>query len=235
MTAKRFYNILAILLGYGLIIGGFLVFGESLEDKVKILDIIVSCLIFTQFVQFSLFPLINFGDSSHKEVGMMGIHIYVLSFCCIVSIGIMLYGIIYHIPFKFQLMGQLVVLFILLVGRVATLHAGEKVQQIHRKEQVIMHGKLSLKSIMDDFMDDIATVTDLDPIVKQKLTNIHEAMRFLSPSSKSEAIRFDEQFSQSVEDLKIMMRNTNLNREKILEETEHLERTLSIIESTYFL
>lgn len=227
MTAKRFYNILAILLGYGLIIGGFLVFGESLEDKVKILDIIVSCLIFTQFVQFSLFPLIKFGDSSHKEVGMMGIHFYVLIFCCIVSIGIMLYGIIYHIPFKFQLMGQLVVLFILLVGRVATLHAGEKVQQIHRKEQVIMHGKLSLKSIMDDFMDDIATVTDLDPIVKQKLTNIHEAMRFLSPSSKSEAIRFDEQFSQSVEDLKIMMRNTNLNREKILEETEHLERTLS--------
>lgn len=227
MTAKRFYNILAILLGYGLIIGGFLVFGESLEDKVKILDIIVSCLIFTQFVQFSLFPLINFGDSSHKEVGMMGIHIYVLNFCCIVSIGIMLYGIIYHIPFKFQLMGQLVVLFILLVGRVATLHAGEKVQQIHRKEQVIMHGKLSLKSIMDNFMDDIATVTDLDPIVKQKLTNIHEAMRFLSPSSKSEAIMFDEQFSQSVEDLKIMMRNTNLNREKILEETEHLERTLS--------
>lgn len=227
MTAKRFYNILAILLGYGLIIGGFLVFGESLEDKVKILDIIVSCLIFTQFVLFSLFPLINFGDSSHKEVGMMGIHIYVLIFCCIVSFGIMLYGIIYHIPFKFQLMGQLVVLFILIVGRVATLHAGEKVQQIHRKEQVIMHGKLSLKSIMDDFMDDIATVTDLDPIVKQKLTNIHEAMRFLSPSSKSEAIRFDEQFSQSVEDLKIMMRNTNLNREKILEETEHLERTLS--------
>lgn len=227
MTAKRFYNILAILLGYGLIIGGFLVFGESLENKVKILDIIVSCLIFTQFVQFSLFPLINFGDSSHKEVGMMGIHIYVLNFCCIISIGIMLYGIIYHIPFKFQLMGQLVVLFILLVGRVATLHAGGKVQQIHRKEQVIMHGKLSLKSVMDDFMDDIAIVKDLDPIAKQKLQYIYESMRFLSPSSNSEALRFDEQFSQSVEDLKILMRNTNLNKEKILEETEHLERILS--------
>lgn len=227
MTAKRFYNILAILLGYGLIIGGFLVFGDSLEDKVKILDIIVSCLIFTQFVQFSLFPLINFGDSSHKEVGMMGIHIYVLNFCCIVSIGIMIYGIIYHIPFKFQLMGQLVVLFILLVGRIATLHAGEKVQQIHRKEQVIMHGKLSLKNVMDNFMDDIAIVKDLDPIAKQKLQNIHESMRFLSPSSNSEALIFDEQFLQSVEDLKILMRNTNLNKEKILEETEHLERILS--------
>lgn len=227
MSAKRFYNIFAILLGYGLIIGGFLVFGESLEDKIKILDIIVSCLIFTQFVQFSLFPLINFGDSSHKEVGMMGIHIYVLIFCCIASIGIMVYGIIYHIPFKFQLMGQLVILLILLVGRVATLHAGENVQQIHHKEQVIMRGKLSLKSIMDDFMDDIAIVRDLDPIAKQKLQNIHESMRFLSPSSNTEALKFDEQFSQSVENLKILMRNTNLNKEKILEETEHLDRILS--------
>ena len=227
MSAKRFYNIFAILLGYDLIIGGFLVFGESLEDKIKILDIIVSCLIFTQFVQFSLFPLINFGDSSHKEVGMMGIHIYVLIFCCIASIGIMVYGIIYHIPFKFQLMGQLVILLILLVGRVATLHVGENVQQIHHKEQVIMRGKLSLKSIMDDFMDDIAIVRDLDPIAKQKLQNIHESMRFLSPSSNSEALKFDEQFSQSVENLKILMRNTNLNKEKILEETEHLDRILS--------
>lgn len=227
MTAKKFYNILAILLGYGLIIGGFFVFGESLEDKVKIMDIIVSCLIFTQFVQFSLFPLINFGDSSHKEVGMMGIHFSVLTFCCIASIGMMVFGIICHIQFKLQLMGQLVILFILLVGRVATLHAGENVQQIGRKEQVIMRGKLSLKSIMDDFMDDIAIVKDLDPIAKQKLQNIHESIRFLSPSSNSEVLRFDEQFSQSVEDLKILMRNTNLNKEKILEETEHLEQILS--------
>ena len=66
MTAKRFYNILAILLGYGLIIGGFLVFGDSLEDKVKILDIIVSCLIFTQFVQFSLVAGVDFVESSHR-------------------------------------------------------------------------------------------------------------------------------------------------------------------------
>ena len=80
---------------------------------------------------------------------------------------------------------------------------------------------------MDDFMDDIAIVRDLDPIAKQKLQNIHESMRFLSPSSNSEALKFDEQFSQSVENLKILMRNTNLNKEKILEETEHLDRILS--------
>lgn len=227
MTAQRFFNILAIIFGYGLIIGGFIAFGESLGDKVKILDIIVSCMIFTQFALFTLFPLINFGDSSHKEVGMMGIYFYALNFCCIVSIGIMTYGIILDIPFKLQLMWQLVILFILIVGCTAALLVGEKVQQIHHKEQILMHGKLSLKNIMDDFMDDIATFKDLDPIVKQKLQNVQESIRFLSPSSNSEALRFDELFSQSIEDLKILIRNTNLNREKIIEETEHLERILS--------
>ena len=115
----------------------------------------------------------------------------------------------------------------MLVGRVATLHVGEKIQQIHCKEQVIMSRKLSLKNIMDDFMNDLAILKDLDPIAKQKLQNIQESMRFLSPSSKREAIRFDEQFSLTIEYLKILMRDNNLNREKIIEETEHLERILS--------
>lgn len=227
MIAKKVYNLLAILLGYGLIIAGFVLFGESLEDDIRILDIIVSCLIFTQFVQFTLFPLVNWGDSSHKEVGMMGIHFPVLIFCCIASIGIMALGIIFDFSFTLQLMCQLVVLFILFFGRLVTLFTGEKIQQIHHKEQVMMHGKLSLKNIMDDFIDEMATLKDLDPIAKQKLTNIHESLRFLSPSSNSEALRFDDQFSQSVEELRVLMRNTNLNREKILEEIEHLERILS--------
>ena len=71
MNAKSFYNVLAILLGYGLIIASFIIFGESLDTNIKILDIVVSCFIFTQFTQFSLFPMINFSDSAHKEVGMM--------------------------------------------------------------------------------------------------------------------------------------------------------------------
>ena len=113
MSAKVFYKILAILLGYGLIIGGFIVFGESLEDRVKILDIVVSCLIFTQLVQFMLFPLIDLGKAAHREIGMMGIHFATLISCCVLFLALMTCGIVFQIPFKFQLMGQLIVLFIL--------------------------------------------------------------------------------------------------------------------------
>ena len=57
MSAKNIFHILAILLGYGLIISGFFVLGATLEDNIKLLDIFMSCLIFTQFVEFTLFPL----------------------------------------------------------------------------------------------------------------------------------------------------------------------------------
>ena len=227
MSAKRIYNILAIILGYGLIIGGFIVFGESLETKIIILDIIVSCLIFAQFVQFTLFPLINLGDPAHKEVGMMGIHIAVLTLCCTLSLGLMICGIIYEIPFKFQLMGQLAILFILLIGRFATLHSGEKVQQIYAKEQEILEGKTSLRSVMDDFSDYIATIRQLDPVIVAKLNAIHESIRFITPSGNADAKMLDSHFVQSIDDLKVLMRDTSINKDKIFEEVEHLERILA--------
>lgn len=227
MSIKNIYNTLAILLGYGLIIGGFVVFGESLENRVKILDIVVSCVIFTQFVQFLIFPLINLGKPAHKEVGMMGIHFATLNSCCTLSLILIVCGIIYQIPFKYQLMGHLIILFFLLMGRVATLHSGEKIQQVYEKEQHILSGKLTLRNAMDDFMDEVANVKDLADNDKKRLGEIHEALRFITPSANFEARKFDDQIILSIDELSIMMRNATLNKEKISEEIDHLQRILS--------
>lgn len=226
MNAKKFYNILVILLGYGLVIGGFIVFGESLETRIKILDIVVSCLIFTQFVQFTLFPLVDLGKSAHKEVGMMGIHFATLNICCTLSLALMVCGIIYQIPFNYQLMGHLIILFMLIVGRVATLHSGDKVQQIYEKEQHVLSGKLSLRNAMDDFMDEVASVKNLAENDRKRLEKIHEAVRFITPSANLEAKKFDDQIILAIDDLTIMMRNVTLNKVKISEQIEHLERVL---------
>ena len=78
---KNIYRLLAILLGYGIIIASFIIFGESLDDKIKILDIIVSCLVYTLFIQFLIFPLVNLNKSAHKEVGMMGFQFTLLPVC----------------------------------------------------------------------------------------------------------------------------------------------------------
>ena len=60
MTNAMFIlRIVITLIGYGLIIGGFLLFGDFLPEDVMYLDMVVSCLIFTQLPVLLYFPLIN--------------------------------------------------------------------------------------------------------------------------------------------------------------------------------
>ncbi len=227
MNAKKIYRTLAILLGYGLIIACFILFGQSLEKNVRILDIIITCLVFTQFAIFTIFPLLNLSKPAQKEVGMLGIHLVTMNIFSLLALGWMICGMLFQIPFKHQLIGQLAILFILFIGRYATFRSGEKVQQIYDKEQNIMKGKVSLRIVMDNLMDYLAAVKDLDPLITQRLQSLHESMRFITPSDSNEAKNFDGQFVQSVEDLKVLVRNTTMNKERIEEEVGRLERILA--------
>lgn len=224
---EKIYKLLLIILGCALIIGGFNIFGSALDPMVQLLDIIVSCVIFIQFVEFLIFPLINIKDSSHKEVGMMGIHLYTLYICCTLSLAIMICGICYLIPFIYQLGGQLVILFLLLLGRVTTLHAGSKVEEVYNKEQNIKAGKVALKHSMDDFMDNLHSIKTLDISDKCRLQSIQDSLRFITPSNNSEAIHFDQEFIKVLDFLLVLMRDVSLNKDKITEEIGHLERILT--------
>lgn len=227
MSTKNIYNLLATLLGYGLIIAGFIVFGESLERNIKILDIVVCCLVFSQFSMFTLFPLINLSNSAHKEVGMLGIHLVALNIVSVLALGLVICGIVFDIPFEYQLFGQLFILLILFLSRYLTLHAGEKVQSVYKNEQNKMSGKVSLKNAMADFMDEMACVKDLDSADKGRLESIHESLRFITPSDNLEAKNYDSKFLQSLEEVKILVRDTTLNKSKITDEISNLERILS--------
>lgn len=227
MNPKRIYQILALLLGYGLIIAGFILLLPGLERNILILDIVVSCFIFSQFALFTVFPLINLKDSSQKSVGMLGINISTLNTTSVLSIVLMVCGILFEIPFVYQLLGQLCVLFLLFLGRIASLHAGEKVQKIHQKETVAESGKLSMKKSMQDFMDDLACVSDFDEADKKRLSDVQEALSYLTPSSNPEAVEYEQKFIQSLREISVMARNVSLNKSRISDEISRLERVLA--------
>lgn len=90
-----------------------------------------------------------------------------------------------------------------------------------------MHRKMSLRYAMDNFMDESTRVIGLDESDRKRLANIHESMRFITPSANPEAIRFDNQFIQTLEDLTVLMRNVTFNKTKITEQINQLERILS--------
>ena len=224
--ALNIYKALALILGYGLIIACFIIFGALLETETLVLDIIVSCLIFTQFTALLFFPLIDRRDPSHKEVGMMGIHFTANTLCIIASIALMVAGIILEIPFVYQLLGQLLILFFAVIGRITTISAGNKVANVHARENAVKLGKESLRMETDNFMDYVATVKGLEPSVTGRLQVVQESIRYVTPSVSPEALMLDNQFIDVLSELKILMRDTAMNGERIAEEVTRMERTL---------
>ena len=227
MNAKTIYKILAHLLGYGLIIGGFIIFGDAIETKTRVMDIIISCLIYTQLVEFTIFPMVNLGQKAHKEVGMMGLHYSSIYLYSVLAIGIMVAGVCLDLQFKYQLMMQLVALFVLLIGRAVTLHTGDRLQRIHDKEQCGAESKDQIISAMEDFMDRVGDTTDLNPSALQSLQSIKESLRFLTPSSSAEAKALESSFCQKLADIEVLLRNTSLNAEQISSEVRHLQQILN--------
>lgn len=226
MSAKHIYRLIAILLGYGLIISGFFVFGEDLKDNIKILDIIMSCLIFFQFVQFTIFPLVDLNKKAHREVGMMGIHMVAINVCSVLSILLIALGIIYELDFKIQLMGQLGVILFALVGRMCTLHAGEKVEQVYQEEQTKLAGKQLLASYMEDLQEVVVQTQDLDETDRRKIQEIEENIRYINPSKQAQAIEKEHQIREVIALLRNMLLGVRVNRAAVHDEVEHLSRLL---------
>lgn len=221
------YKSLSLLLGYGLIVASFILFGTSLEISVLILDIIVSLLIFTQFALHLFFPLINLNDASHKEVGMMGLHFLSIGLYIPASLLLMILGFVFNIPFTYQLIGQLLFLFLLLIGRVVTLQTGKTVHRVYHKEQNIKAGKEMLKRNFDNFVEYISESKSIDPSIVDKVNVFQESIRFITPSSNPEAQQFDSDIINIIENLKILMRDVAVNRDKINDEMSRLERALN--------
>ncbi|MBP5771460.1 MAG: hypothetical protein J6W75_08890 [Bacteroidaceae bacterium] len=226
MKASRFFLFLTIVMGYGLIIGGFWLLGGELEEKVRILDAVVSCVVLTQLFMLLIFPMVNLKKKAHQEVGMMGIHYFSLLMCCLASICYMALGIIYEIPFLFQLLGQLLLLFLLLMGRTSTLFSGEKVVQVYERERATMKGKDALKKFMADLMSDVSGA-GLAPAQAERLSALQESVRYLTPSLESEALELDEKIRQTAADVRTMLNDISSNSDRIEASIGRLEQLMA--------
>ncbi len=224
---KTFYKILTVLIGYGLIVASFILLFTWLPDDIRILDIVVTSIIYTQLVEFLFFPLIDLEKKAHKEVGMMGIHLAAINTYAGVAIVIMAVGMIWELSFTWQLLLQLGALLILIIGRVATLHSGEKVEAVYHQEQVLRGGKQQLKAAAESMMDAIVRSSELSPVLVSRIRQMAEDVRYVSPSTDAEALNLELQFTRLSDDLKVMLRQSPQNNDQITETVSQLEYILA--------
>ncbi len=227
MNIRSFYNILAIVLGFGLIIGGFIVFGQDIEQCTRTLDIVVACLVYYTLVQFAVFPLIDRSQSAHREVGMMGLHFGLMAFYDAAAVAVIVVGLLLEWPFTVQLFVQLGLLAVLLFGRAATLLAGSKVRQVHADEKALLSTRDALRSAMDSFMDNPAIGRNLPEQAVSRLAQVSESIRYVSPSASQEARSLEARFVQSLAALEAMAADPAANAQRIDDEITMVERTLN--------
>lgn len=226
MNAKKIYTTLTSIVGIGVIIAAYLVFGESLTNKVKLLDIVITCFLFLQIFQVSVYPWIRREAPEHREVGMIGIHFLVLNLCGIAAIALIVCGILYNIPFKYQLLGQVIILFFVIVGRTAVLRAGDRVVKVYQKEGLLKQGKLDLKDSFEELTETVDATKSLDAETAQRIHDLAESVRYLSPSDRDAAKMLEKQLILSIADLKLMVRKSETKKERLKEEIDYLARLL---------
>lgn len=225
MSAKNIYQALTLLLGYGLIIAGVLIFGDELPRNIQILDIVVLCVVFSQFAIFTFFPLVNLSNRAHREVGMLGIHLAFLNFCCLASLGIMVAGIYFQWAFKYQATGQAAVLFLLLLGRMLSFMAGDNVERVHVREQAMTGRRNSLRETFASLEDKLSLSDEAAPDTRQRLFELCDTAKYVSPSSDAQCIRLDEEIGRQVSAVEMFLRAPR-NNDEALKDTIALLETL---------
>lgn len=221
-------RIVITLIGYGLIIGGFLLFGDCLPKDVMYLDMVVSCLIFTQLPLLLFFPLINLKDKSHKEVGSLGIQLQGFTFYNIAAIAVMVAGALLEWSFKTQLYIHIILFFLQLVMILASLFASNKVKNRYHAEDKLIRNRAVFKSKMAELMDEVNIAANRVPVsISQPLQAINDSMTYLIPTSNPEATILEENFCSLVDEIQVLMRNIELNQSLIEENIKRLELILA--------
>lgn len=224
MYASKIYILLAIFLCYGLIISGFIILGASMDIKYLILDIIVSCIVVTQYVQYCFFPLINQKEKAQKDVGILGIKILIICVYSILVTIMIVCSICFDLSFIVQLFVQFALLFMLIIGYTMAHHASNKVKILYHKEHSIKDGKKQMCNAMEDLMNVACTSKDLDLSIFSRWEHLNESLRYISPSMRQEVCEIENCFIQLAGELSILVQNAQLNKTRIETETINLER-----------
>lgn len=222
---KNFFRLITIVLGFAIIVGGFLLFKEYFEERVLWLDIIAACAVYGIAALYLVFPLIGRDDEAGKDVGMLGINITFLYICSFVSIAMIAVGIISQVSFKIQLIVQICALFILCMGKFLSLHTGEQVERVYHQEHVQLSGKRSVREAAAQLLS-FAEINGLsDATLLGRLRTLAEETRYVVPSTEQAATNLDNIFCRDAESAVGMLAIPEAT-EQLSQLVDRMERTL---------
>ncbi|AGY54593.1 hypothetical protein BRDCF_p1966 [Bacteroidales bacterium CF] len=234
MDTKKIVSFIVLLGGEAIIIAAFILFRGSLAPDVLVLNIVVSSVIYGLFFLDILVPWINLNDKQGKKVGSLGVRWLFTWLYAIAAIAVMLVGnLACEWSFALQIIIHCVLLFFLILGLVASLHSGDKVQEVYQQETFNRNGINEMKTAIRDLKDKMNDLPNLPEYFIRKINTLEDSLRFISPTENAEAHGLEQQFIRVINDIAFAISNYSMNEEAIGSNLKKAERIYQIRKSIY--
>lgn len=204
--------------------------GEDTPTNVFVLNLIVSVLAYSLFFG-NLFLGKSVTKDNDSKVGGWGLKWVTVTLYPIFAVVAIL--VMAAFPFLVQLMVHLGLLLCLGIAFLATSSIVAKVQQVDVEQKAIIAGVQRMKSAMASVQDAILDSPDVPANYRQKLNEVEQALRFISPSDNLQAIDLENKFVQIASEIEIGLPAFAMNKERLENLLLKLERVLNQRKNTY--
>lgn len=227
MNGKKIFSLLLVLFGEALIIFCFLHFGKNVKSEILTLNIIVSTVIYCLVFVDVIFPWVNLKDKSQKQIGSIGVRWFFTFLYLILAIGFMLFfNTAEPIHFTDQIILHCILFFLLLLGLFMAFSSSEKVREVYIEEKQNRDRIDEMRKVTKELQLKLDAMNNIPPEIITRINELHENLRYLSPSNNSDAILLEEKFVEEVRVLSDCFSDDSLNMEIVIYNIKNCERTL---------
>lgn len=230
---KKLLLWLVLLGGIGVIVASFLCFDLGFAaDNVRYLSLAVVVVAYSLLFAELLIPWVDWNDEAKRSIAGLGLRwsnalFYLI--CSLIAVVLMNY---FDCSFPLQAIVHAALLLILILSIVGVMSATGLTGKIHTQEKQMRQDIATLKGAVLHLKLKMAECELPEDIVR-RIGAWEEGLRYISPSTSSEAHSLEQTMTEEVESLSRMVGNYMLNEERILKTLNTLERLYSIRKSTY--
>lgn len=227
----RVLSILLAILGQVLIIGFALAFFDDfLTPDVLWLDIAVTSVAYWLWAA-NLIAQPRLDDQSQKQMGGLGVRLWSSTAYSVITLGFMVVCMFMQSDgsapaFKWQLIFQVAMLFLLAVGLLFSAKSVEKTAAVYTREHQSVTEKTNLRIALINLADNAADNPQIPRAIVDRLRRVADDARYLSPSSSPAPLAADDRLRADAQDLSLALRDCAMNSPQIAHLTERLERDM---------
>ena len=159
--------------------------------------------------------MIDIKDPAKREVGTLGLSIATTVCYAVAAVVAMVVMHRYELEFKYQLLVQIILMFILVLVAMATIRVSEKVVTVYNEETRMVNGLERLRRQMRQLERVAGTGQSVPVQIRGRISDIGSSLRYVTPCNNPEATDIESLAASRIDFAINAMADYELNADRI--------------------